>query len=71
MTNDIIDAERDKTKWSQKPLASGLLSKPDAALYLAILSAMGIVIAIVVFIWLFLAPGLLVLAGNLVYSRYL
>ncbi len=71
MTNDIIDAERDKTKWPQKPLATGLISRSEAILYTAILSAIGIVITIVVFNWLFLALGLVVLTGNLVYSRYL
>jgi 4-hydroxybenzoate polyprenyltransferase len=71
MTNDIIDAERDKTKWPLRPLATGLLSRSEAVLYLAIVSAIGIVLAIVVFNWLFLALGLLALAGNLVYSRYL
>ncbi len=71
MTNDIIDAERDKTKWPSKPLATGLISRTEAVLYAVILSAIGIVIAIVVFNWLFLALGLVLVAGNLVYSRYL
>jgi 4-hydroxybenzoate polyprenyltransferase len=71
MTNDIIDAERDKTKWPMKPLATGLLSRSEAVFYAVILSAIGIVITIVVFNRLFLALGLLVIAGNLVYSRYL
>jgi 4-hydroxybenzoate polyprenyltransferase len=71
MTNDIIDAERDKTKWPTKPLATGLLSRSDAVLYAVILSAIGIVITIVVFNWLFLALGLLVIVGNVVYSRYM
>jgi 4-hydroxybenzoate polyprenyltransferase len=71
MTNDIIDAERDKRKWPLKPLATGLLSKSVAVLYAAILTGICIVIAIVVFNGLFLALGLLVLVGNLVYSRYL
>ena len=71
MTNDIIDAERDKTKWPLKPLSTGLISKSEAVIYAAILSAIGIVIAIVFFNWLFLALGLLVLVGNLVYSRYM
>jgi 4-hydroxybenzoate polyprenyltransferase len=71
MTNDIIDAERDKAKWPMKPLATGLLSRSEAVLYAVILSAIGIVITIVVFNRLFLALGLLVIAGNLVYSRYL
>jgi len=71
VVNDIVDAERDKTKWPLRPLASGLISRSEAVLYVAILSAIGIVIAIVVFNWLFLVLGLVVLAGNLVYSRYL
>ncbi len=71
MTNDIIDAERDKRKWPLKPLATGLLSKSEAVPYAAILTGICIVIAIVVFNGFFLALGLLVLAGNLVYSRYL
>ncbi|MGB8310382.1 MAG: UbiA family prenyltransferase [Halobacteriota archaeon] len=71
MTNDIIDAERDKTKWPLKPLATGLISKSEAILCTAIWAVLGIVIAIVVFNRLILALGLLVLACNLVYSRYL
>ena len=71
MTNDIIDTERDKTKWPLKPLATGLISKSEAVLYAAILSGIGIVITVVVFSWLFLALGLLVIVGNLVYSRYM
>ena len=70
MTNDIIDTERDKTKWPLKPLATGLLSKSEAVFYTVILSGIGIAIAIVFFNWIFVALGLLVIAGNLVYSRY-
>ncbi len=71
MTNDIIDAERDKKKYPLRPLATGLISKSEAVIYAAILSGIWIVIAIVSFNWLFLALVLLGLAGNLVYSRYL
>ena len=71
MTNDIIDAERDKKKYPMRPLATGLISKSEAVLYTAILSGIWIVIAIVSFNWLFLALVLLGLALNLVYSRYL
>jgi geranylgeranylglycerol-phosphate geranylgeranyltransferase len=71
ITNDIVDAERDKEKWPLRPLATGLLSRSEAVLYMAILSAIGIAIAIVFFNWLFLALGLLVLVLNYVYSRYL
>ena len=71
MTNDIVDAERDKKKYPLRPLATGLISKSQAILYTAILSAIWIVMAIVSFNWLFLALVLLGLTGNLVYSRYL
>ena len=64
ITNDIIDAERDKTKWPLKPLSTGLISKSEAVLYAAILSAIGIVIAIVFFNWLLLTLGLLVVCGE-------
>ncbi len=71
MTNDISDAERDKTKWPLRPLATGLLSRSEAILYAAIFTGICIVIAIVVFNWLFLALGLLLLVVNYVYARYL
>ena len=64
MTNNIIDAERDKTKWPLKPLATGLISKSEALLCTAIWAVLGIVIAIVVFNRLILALGLLVVCGQ-------
>ena len=71
MTNDINDAERDKAKWPLRPLATGLVSKSEALLCVAIWAVLGIVIAIVFFNRLILALGLLVLVANFVYSRYL
>jgi 4-hydroxybenzoate polyprenyltransferase len=71
MTNDIIDAERDKKKYPLRPLATGLISKSEAVIYAAVLSGIWVVIAIVSFNWLFLALVLLGLSLNLVYSRYL
>jgi 4-hydroxybenzoate polyprenyltransferase len=71
VTNDIIDAERDKTKWPRKPLSTGLISKSEAVLYAVILSIIPIVIAIVFFNWLFLALGTLVIVMNIIYSLYL
>ncbi len=70
LTNDIIDAERDKMKRPLRPLATGLLSGPEAVVYMAILIAVGIVIAIVVFNWLAIALGLFVLVLNYVYTHY-
>ena len=71
MVNDIVDAERDKTKWPLRPLATGLLSRSEAVLFTAIWVVIGIVMAITIFNWLFLALGLLVLVLNFAYSRYL
>ena len=71
MTNDIVDAERDKRKYPLRPLATGLISKSGAILYTAILSAIWIVMAIVSFNGLFLALVLVGLTANFVYSRYL
>ena len=36
--NDLGDAERDQQKWPQRPLATGLISKTEATLYVFILS---------------------------------
>ena len=71
MTNDIVDAERDKRKYPLRPLATGLISKSGAILYTAILSAIWIAMAIVSFNGLFLALVLIGLTANFVYSRYL
>ena len=71
MVNDIVDAERDKAKWPLRPLATGLLSRSEAVLFTAIWVVIGIVMAITIFNWLFLALGLLVLVLNFAYSRYL
>ncbi len=71
MTNDIIDAERDKTKWPLKPLATGLISKSEAALYTAILAGLALVIAILAFNALSAALLLVVLVLQYVYARYM
>jgi 4-hydroxybenzoate polyprenyltransferase len=71
MTNDIVDAERDKRKYPLRPLATGLISKSGAILYTAILSAIWIVMAIVSFNLLFLTLVIVGLTANFVYSRYL
>jgi geranylgeranylglycerol-phosphate geranylgeranyltransferase len=69
--NDIIDEERDKKKYPLRPLATGLISKPEAVLFAAVLSGIWILIAIVSFNWLFLILVLLGLVLNVAYSRYL
>ncbi len=71
MTNDIVDAERDKKKYPLRPLATGLISRSGAILYTAILSAIWIAMAIVSFNSLFLALVIVGLTLNYVYSRYL
>jgi 4-hydroxybenzoate polyprenyltransferase len=71
MTNDIIDIERDKRKWPLKPLATGLISRSEAALYTAILAGLALAIAGLVFNGLFVTLVLLVLVLNYLYSRYM
>ena len=71
ITNDTIDADRDKKKWPRKPLGTGLISKKEAVIYAVILSGIVIVIAIGVFNLLFLALGTSVIVLNIIYSSYL
>jgi len=71
MTNNIVDTERDKKKWPLKPLATGLISKSEALICVAIWAVLGIAISLVFFNRLILALGLLVLVTSFAYSRYL
>jgi len=63
--NDIVDMDRDKWKWPQRPLSSGLIPKFVAALYIIIIAAIAVLMAGVLFNWLFATLGLL--GGALVY----
>ena len=65
------DVERDKKKWPLKPLATGLISRSEAALYTAILAGLALAIAGLVFNGLFVTLVLLVLVLNYLYSRYM
>jgi 4-hydroxybenzoate polyprenyltransferase len=69
IVNDIADAERDKQRWPLRPLANGLLSKSEATLYATILAGIGLVIAGVVYNWLFAALSLVVIVLSYVYAR--
>lgn len=64
--NDIVDIDRDKWKWPQRPLSSGLIQKSVAALYIILIAAIAVLMAGVPFNWLFATLGLL--GGALVYS---
>ncbi len=70
ITNDVVDAERDKQKWPLKPLATGLISKSEAVLYAAILAGLALAIAILAFNALSAALLLVVLVLQYVYTRY-
>jgi 4-hydroxybenzoate polyprenyltransferase len=68
--NDLIDTERDKKKWPLRPISSGLISKSTATLYAAILTGIGLLMAGLIFNWLFAAMTFLCWAGNYIYTRY-
>jgi hypothetical protein len=68
--NDIVDYERDKSKWPQRPLATGLISTSVVTFYVITLAGIALLIGGLVFNWLFAAMWFLVLTLTFVYSRY-
>ncbi len=56
ITNDIVDAERDKRKWPLRPIPTGLISRYAATLYVIIIAGIALVIAGLIFNWLFAVP---------------
>jgi 4-hydroxybenzoate polyprenyltransferase len=68
--NDVVDAERDKMKWPLRPLASGMISKSEGALYSIILAGLAFTIALVVFNWLCAAITFLVVVLGYIYAQY-
>jgi 4-hydroxybenzoate polyprenyltransferase len=68
--NDLVDTERDKAKWPLRPLPTGLISKPAAALYVALLLGIGFVITVVVFNELAAVVLLSIIVSGYVYARY-
>ena len=68
--NDFVDAERDNRKWSLRPLATGLISKTEATLYIFILAGISFAIALAVFNWLSAAIIVLVFIAAYIYVRY-
>ncbi len=71
VTHDIVDSERDKWKWPMRPLASGLISRSAATFYAVILAGIGLVLARVIYSWLFAALVLLGVALGYAYVRYM
>ncbi len=63
--NDIADMDRDKQKWPVRPLPSGLVSRSTAVMYIAIIGEIAVLMAGVLFNWLFATLGFL--GGVLVY----
>jgi 4-hydroxybenzoate polyprenyltransferase len=68
--NDLVDRERDKSKWPLRPLPTGLISKPAAALYAALLIGTGLLVTILVFNGLAVVMVLLIITSGYVYARY-
>ncbi len=70
IVNDLCDSERDKLKWPLRPLATGLISKTEATLYMFILAGLSFVIALVVFNWLSAAITFVIFILAYIYARY-
>jgi 4-hydroxybenzoate polyprenyltransferase len=68
--NDLVDVERDKTKWPLRPLPSGLLSKRLALICALVTAGIALVIAGVLFNLLFAALVLLLIAFATAYVAY-
>jgi hypothetical protein len=68
--NDIVDSERDKSKWPRRPLASGLISRSIVTIYVVILAGIALLIGGLVFNWFSAAVWFLVLTLTFVYSRF-
>jgi len=68
--NDIHDSERDKQKWPQRPLASGLISRSVATFYAITIAVPAILLAGFFYGWLCAALWLLVLVLGYFYSHY-
>jgi len=70
VVNSVVDAERDKRKWPLRPLATGLISKTEATLYIFILAGLAFAIALVVFNWLSAAITFFIFILGYIYARY-
>ncbi len=70
VVNSVVDAERDKLKWPLRPLATGLISKTEATLYIFILAGPGFATLLVVFNWLSAAITFLIFILGYIYARY-
>jgi 4-hydroxybenzoate polyprenyltransferase len=70
MIDDIVDRERDTSKWPHRPLATGLISTSVVTFYVITLVGIALLIGGLVFNWLFAATWFLVLSLTFVYSRY-
>ncbi len=70
IVNDIVDCERDKSKWPQRPLATGLISTSAITSYIIALAGIALLIGGLVFNWLFAVMWFLVLTFTFIYSRY-
>ena len=70
VVNGVVDSERDKLKWPLRPLATGLISKTEAMLYIFILAGPGFAILLLVFNWLGAAITFLIFILGYIYARY-
>lgn len=69
--NDILDSQRDKQKWSARPLPSGLIKRNCASACFAVMVAIGLSLAYIFFNWQTAALGAITLALGGIYTAFL
>lgn len=70
IVNDIAESEKDKRKWPSRPLPSGLISNSVALIYAGLITGIALIMAGLIFSWLFAALILIFIALSWVYARY-
>jgi 4-hydroxybenzoate polyprenyltransferase len=70
IVNDIADSEKDKRKWPSRPLPSGLISNSMALIYASLIAGIALIMAGLIFSWLFAALIIIFIMLSYVYARY-
>jgi 4-hydroxybenzoate polyprenyltransferase len=68
--NSAIDAERDKTKFPMRSLATGLIKRWEAVVYGLAMAGVALAVTYLTFNWAAAAVGLLVLVLGTIYTAY-
>ncbi len=68
--NSIIDVERDKKKYTMRPIATGLIKRWEATVYALVMAVVALIITYLTFNWAAAAIGFLALVLGTVYAAY-